>query len=80
MGIPRLGVELEPQLPACTRSEPHLQPMPQLEAVPDPEPTEQGQGWNPHPHGHYVGFLPFNNNFYKKMQVTVEKEGGYLFF
>ena len=33
-----------------TRSEPHLQPMPQLAAMPDPSPTERGQGSNPHPH------------------------------
>ena len=34
-----------------TRSEPRLQPTPQLTAMPDPEPTEQGQGSNPQPHG-----------------------------
>ena len=27
-----------------TRSAPHLQSMPHLAAVPDPQPTEQGQG------------------------------------
>ena len=32
-------------------SEPHLQPTPQLTAMPDPQPTEQGQGSNPQPHG-----------------------------
>ena len=32
-------------------SKPHLQPAPQLMAMPDPEPTEQGQGSNLHPHG-----------------------------
>ena len=32
-------------------SEPHLQPTPQLTAMPHPKPTEQGQGWNPQPHG-----------------------------
>ena len=31
-------------------SEPHLQPTPQLTAMPDPSPTEQGQGSNPQPH------------------------------
>ena len=31
-------------------SEPHLQPTPQLMAMPDPQPTEQGQGSNPQPH------------------------------
>ena len=33
------------------RSEPHLQPTPQLTATPEPLPTEQGQGLNPGPHG-----------------------------
>ena len=32
-------------------SEPHLQPMLQLEALLDSLPTERGQGWNPQPHG-----------------------------
>ena len=30
----------------------HLQPTPQLTAMPDPRPTERGQGLNPHPHGY----------------------------
>jgi len=30
----------------------HLQPTPQLTAMPDPQPTERGQRLNPHPHGH----------------------------
>ena len=34
-----------------TRSEPHLQPTPQLTETPDPLPTEQGQGPNLQPHG-----------------------------
>ena len=46
-GVPRLGVEPEP----------HLQPTPQLAAIPDPQSTEWGQGMNPHTHRHYVGFL-----------------------
>ena len=33
------------------RSKPHLQPTPQLTAMPDPLPTERGQGLNWHPHG-----------------------------
>ena len=36
---------------SSTGSEPHLRPIPQLMAMPDPEPTEQGQGLNSHPHG-----------------------------
>ena len=32
-------------------SKPHLQPTPQLTAMPDPQPTEQGQGSNQQPHG-----------------------------
>ena len=57
MEAPRLGVELELQLPAYAtatvtpRSKPHLQPTPQLNATRDPQPPEQGQGSNPHPHG-----------------------------
>ena len=34
------------------RSEPRLQPTPQLSATLDPSPTEQGQGSNPCPHGY----------------------------
>ena len=34
-----------------TRSEPSLQPTPQLTAKPDPEPTERSQGLNPQPCG-----------------------------
>ena len=33
------------------RSEPSLQPTPQLMAMPDPQPTERGRGSNPQPHG-----------------------------
>ena len=33
-------------------SKPHLRPIPQLTATPDPQPTEWGQGLNPHPHGY----------------------------
>ena len=36
---------------SSARSEPRLQPTPQLTATPGPEPTEQGQGPNPQPHG-----------------------------
>ena len=60
MEVPRLGVELELQLlqgHTNARSEPHLRPMPQLVAMPDPQPTERSQGSNLHPHGYYVGFL-----------------------
>jgi len=31
---------------------PHLQPIPELIATPDPYPTEQGQGLNPRPHSY----------------------------
>ena len=30
----------------------HLQPTPQLMAMPDTQPTERGQGLNPHSHGY----------------------------
>ena len=33
-------------------SEPHLRPIPQLTAMPDPQRTEQGQGLNLHPRGY----------------------------
>ena len=33
------------------RSEPHLQPIPQLTATMDPLPTDRGQESNPQPHG-----------------------------
>ena len=39
------------------RTKPHLWPMPQLAAMPDPYPTEQGQRSNLNPHGVYFGFL-----------------------
>ena len=42
MEVPRLGVELELQLPAYTTAQ----------SNPDSQPTEQDQGSNPHPHGH----------------------------
>ena len=61
MEVPWLGVESShswqptPQLPAYATataivgSKPHLQPTPQLKAMPDPWPTEWGQGFNPPP-------------------------------
>ena len=58
MKVPRLGLESELQLLAYATaiatagSEPHLRPMKQLVAMPDPEPSEQGQGLNLHPHGY----------------------------
>ena len=36
-------------------SEPHLRPISQLTAMPDPEPTERDQGSNLHPHGYQSG-------------------------
>ena len=39
------------------RSQPLLQPTPQLTAMPDPLPTERGQGSNPRPHGYQWGSL-----------------------
>ncbi len=36
---------------SSTGSKPHLQPTPQLVAMPDPQPTEQGQGLNQQTHG-----------------------------
>ena len=38
-------------------SKPHLRPIPQLTATPDPQPTERGQGLNPHPQGSLLGLL-----------------------
>ena len=39
-------------LPHNMGSKLHLQPTPQLRAMPDSRPTEQGQGSNPRPHGY----------------------------
>ena len=44
------------------RSEPCLEPTPQLTAIPDAQPTEQGQGVNPHLHGYWSGLLPLSHN------------------
>ena len=64
MEVPRLGVELDPQLPAYTTAtaagdlslvcDPHHS---SLKATPGLQPTEQGQGSNPHPHGSQLGLL-----------------------
>ena len=57
MEVPRLGIELELQLPAYTTAiamqdpELRLRPTPQLRALPDPYLTERGQGSNLRPHG-----------------------------
>ena len=40
---------------AMARSEPGVQPTPQLMAALDPQPTERDQGSNPHPHGYQLG-------------------------
>ena len=40
------------------RSEPGLQPMLQLTAMPDPRPTERGQGSNPQSHGYQWDSFP----------------------
>ena len=45
------------QIHGSTGSKPHLQPTPQLVAMPDPQPTEQGQGLNPQPHGSQLDSL-----------------------
>ena len=42
---------------SSARSEPHLQPVRQRAAMPDPHSTGRGQGSKPHPHKHYVRFL-----------------------
>ena len=59
MEVPRLGVELELQLPAYTIAAAMQDPnhicnlyIPQLTVTLDPQPTEQGQGSNPHPYGY----------------------------
>jgi len=60
--VPRLGVELELQLPTTARAT--LDPScvcglyRRFVAAPDPLPTEGGRRWNPHPHGYYVGSEP----------------------
>ena len=44
------------------RSEPRLQPIPQLMEMPDPEPTEQGRGSNLHPHGYQSDLFPLSHD------------------
>ena len=39
------------------RTEPRLQPTPQLTAMRNPQPIERGQGSNPHPQGSYLDSL-----------------------
>ena len=48
---PRQVCDLHSTAHANAGSKPHLQPIPQLTAMPGPEPTERGQGSNPSPHG-----------------------------
>ena len=49
------------------RSEPHLRPIPQLTAIPDPSPTEQSQESNLQPHGSQLDSFPLHHdgNSYK---------------
>ena len=59
MEVPRLGVDLELQLPASPQPQPHgIQAASGTYSTAcgnaDPEPTEGGQGLNLHPHGQYV--------------------------
>ena len=42
-------------------SELHLQTLPQLTVMPDPQPTWRGQGSNLHPHGSQLGSLTLNH-------------------
>ena len=56
--IPRLGIQLELQLLACTTATP-MQDLSQVwdlhhssQVTLDPQPTARGQGLNPHPHGY----------------------------
>ena len=55
--VPRLGVQLDLQLPAYTTAtatpdpELSLRPTPQPMAMLDTQPTERGQGSNPQPRG-----------------------------
>ena len=63
MEVPRLGVELELQLPAYTT----VTAMPDLSSICNLchslqqhrilNPPSEAQGLNPHPHGQYVKFL-----------------------
>ena len=46
------------------RSQPRLQPTPQLAAMLDPEPTEQGQGLNLRPHGYQSDSFPVSHDKY----------------
>ena len=44
MEVPRLGMEVELQLPATATAKRDLRPIPQLMAMPDPQPTEARDG------------------------------------
>ena len=66
MEVPRLGVELELQLPAYTTAAAMWDPSCVYAicttAMLDPYPTEQGQGLNPHPHGYLSDSIPLRHN------------------
>lgn len=57
MEVPRGWVGVAAEVYATATEKPHLWPMAQLAAMPDPSLTEWGQELNPHTQGHYVGFL-----------------------
>ena len=78
--VPRIGVELELQLPAYTTateirdpSELCLWPIPELMAMLDLQPTEWGQGWNLHPHGYQSDsfLLSHNGNSHFFYKITI---------
>ena len=85
MEVPRLGVEMELQLPASTtatatpRSEPRLQPIQQLTATPYPEPTERGQGSNPQPHGSWSDSIPLYHDGNSCHAARVDEYAGHSF-
>ena len=52
------------------RSEPHLQPTPQLTATLHPQPTERSQGWSPKPHGSQLdSFLLCHEGNSRKIRI-----------
>ena len=87
MEVPRLGVESELQLLACTTATAtqdlsHVCDLqPQLMATPEPQPTEQDQGSNLQPHGSSLdAFLLCHtgtpiNRFLIEFVFPVENEG-----
>ena len=62
------------------KSKPHLTPIPQLTATPDPQLTEWGQGSNPHHHGCYSDLFPMCHKCKLPIGLLLRKTCKRLFF